>query len=181
MRAVHRTIVATILSALFVVAVAGTALAQQVYPAEPAVSCDTADVTAGSTFTCQASGFKPGSTVSVQATGETTGSGPWTFNTSAQANGDGVVTVTIQVPDDATGPASISFSGVNPSDELRVLSNAVAVNVTQPGAGSGTTTTGGAVAATGSDFTGGIIAVVALIGVGGLLLVVTRRRKHVKA
>ena len=175
MRGTHRIAVMAVISLLATFLLAGTALAQ--YPPSGSLTCDTSTVTPGSTFTCTAQGFAPNSTVSVSATGQSTGAAPWTYNTTVTAVA-GVAEATIQVPDNATGPVSVSFSGRDAQGNPRVVANAAAVTVVQPSAGDDTAAPApGAMPATGGDVTGGIIAVVALLVVGGGLLAVTRRRR----
>lgn len=190
----RRVAIVGVLAILATLVIGGTAFAQSTsYPGDSnPITCSATVVQAGSSFTCSAGGFKPGSSVAVTATGstsDTTGSdaqaaaGTWTYNTTVTADSGGVATATIQVPGDAVGPVSVTFEGINPAGQTRVLS-AVAVATVAPAPG-GTTDDGApadgeGTAATGSDFTTGIVAVVALLVVGGGLLFATRRRHHVE-
>lgn len=187
----RRWTVIALLTLLSTFGLAGSALAQN-YPAGPSpITCSTTTVQAGSSFTCSAGGFQPGSSVAVTATGSTTdttgaqaAAGTWTYNTTVTANSEGVATATIQVPGDAVGPVSVTFEGIDPEGQTRVLS-AVAVVTVAPapsddGGDAGAPDDGEGTAATGGDFTTGIIAVVTLLVVGGGLLFATRRRHHVE-
>lgn len=172
----RRSVLVGALTILATLVLGGTAFAQS-YPAGPSpISCSESVVQAGSSFTCTADGFKAGSSVAVSATGSTASDGTWTYDTTVQADSSGVATATIQVPGDAVGPVSVTFSGIDPNDQTRVLSAvAVATVAAAPADGTGDET-----AATGSDFTTGIIAVVTLLVLGGGLLFATRRRHHVE-
>ena len=195
MQALHR--LAVVLAALLVAtfAMVGTASAQ--YPPEGAIDCSTSTTTAGSSFTCSAGGFKANSEVSVTANGSTTGSdtrstqaaGQWTYETTTTADGDGVATAVIQVPDNATGSTRVTFAGLDPSNGTRVLTNADAVTVTQPGAGEGDPDpapdaedgTDGDLSATGTSATMPLLALAVLVLLGGAgLLAVARRRQRAR-
>jgi LPXTG-motif cell wall-anchored protein len=189
----RRIAIVGVLAILTTFVIGGTALAQTTsYPGDSnPITCSATVVQAGSSFTCSAGGFKPGTSVSVTATGsttDTTGSdaqaaaGTWTYNTTVTADSGGVATATIQVPGDAVGPVSVTFEGIDPANNTRVLSAvAVATVAAAPGDSAGDGAADGeGTAATGGDFTTGIVAVVALLVVGGGLLFATRRRHHVE-
>lgn len=201
----RRVLVVLALALVGALTVPGLASAQ--YAPGGGIECDTSTVLAGEAFRCAADGFRAGSDVSVTASGSTTGAsrtttaaGQWTFETTVRARSGGVATAVIQTPSNATGPASVTFVGVDPGGDTRVLSNATAVTVTQPAAGDGPVAPAPAVPddgaapdgadgaaapdqaadddlpATGTDVARGIVLVVALLLVGGVLVLSVRRR-----
>lgn len=204
MQALHR--LAVVVAALLVAALAMAGPAGAQYPPEGAIDCSTSTTTAGSSFTCAAGGFKASSQVSVTANGSTTGAsaarstsaaGQWTYETTTTADANGVATAVIQVPDNATGSTRVTFAGLDPDNGTRVLTNADAVTVTQPGAGEGEpapapdapgddgTTDGAAdgddLSATGTSATMPLLGLAVLVLLGGVgLLAVTRRRQRAR-
>lgn len=200
MRSAPRIGLVALASLLFSMLLGGVASAQ--YAPGAGIQCNTSVVSAGSSFTCTAPGFKVSSTVTVTATGSTTDSaarsasaaGQWDFQTTVTADSEGVASAVIQVPDNATGPASVTFSGVGADDQPRVLANTAAVTVTQAPAGDDAdpapdaddaaaddAAADDALSSTGGDFTTGIVVVAALLAVGTALVVAARRRSTVDA
>lgn len=146
-------------------------------PGAQAAECAREQVPPGGTQNCRASGFAPGSEVSVEARGNRSGGqAGWVYSTSVTADADGNATVSIPIPEDAEGPAEVTFTGFD--DEGNVVRVASAGFIVNPalarGQGEGRNQAPG-LAASGSDFTTGaaIALVVLLLGAG--MLVKTRR------
>lgn len=210
MHTLHRLALVVVLTSVATLALGGMAVAQYP-PSGGSITCDSSTVLAGEAFTCSASGFKARTSVAVTATGSTTGAsagragsaaGQWTYETTVRADGDGIATAVIQTPDNATGSTTVTFAGIGPNNQARVLSSSSAVTVTQPAAGDGTadpapgpddeapapgdgpadgSADGAAddgLAATGSDVALGLLVVAGLVVAGGALLLVARRRNR---
>lgn len=191
---------------------AGPAAAQELYPLSGAITCNKSVVSPGDSVRCAADGYEAGSTVDVTATGSTTdraGSGTvdraastWEFTTTVVADAAGVATATIQVPSDAVGPVSVSFSGTAPDGTPRTLRSIGAFTVVaNPGSLSGdddpapvgddadgavtgdddTSSSGGGVLSnTGAPLVMGAVAVAVLLAIGTVLVTLGRRRRRVR-
>lgn len=203
MQGLHRLAVVAVVATLAALGAVGPAAAQ--YAPAAAIACDTSTVQPGEAFTCTAGGFRAGSQVVVTATGATTGAtvrssaaaGQWTYETTVTAAGDDARAV-IQAPGNATGPTAVTFTGVAPDGQPRVLSNASAVTVAPSAGGDGVTVpapvppsdgvppAGRAdgvdadLPATGTDVASWLLVVTALLVVGTGLVTTARRRRRAR-
>lgn len=194
----------TILAAFLVALMAVPASAQAPYPLSGALTCDRSVTPPGSTVRCQADGFAAQSAVDVVATGGTAdlagessfAAGTWEFVTTVIADATGVATAFIQVPSDAVGPASVSFTGIAPDSSTRTLRSVGAFTVVAAPAGAGdvdgaagvggdaaggvdTSAGGGVLSNTGAPVLMGSIAAIVLLLGGASLVLVGRRRRQV--
>lgn len=198
-----------VLLALCLMMLAGPALAQDLYPLSGAITCDRSVVSPGASVICAANGFDPDSSVDVDATGATTdragslsgrAASTWSFSTTVTADGSGLATATIQVPSDAVGPVTVSFTGIAPDltpRTLRAIGAFTVVAAPTPSEGddgaapggsdapvdgsTGESAAGGGVlSSTGAPLLLGGAAVLVLLAIGAVLVNVGRRHRRVR-
>ena len=194
-----RRVLVSAVAALVLAVMAVPASAQTgPYPLSGAIQCDRSVTSPGTAVVCTGDGFAPDGRVDVVATGSTVdragtasfAAGTWEYTTTVTADEVGLATATIQVPSDAVGPASVSFTGLAPNGTDRTLRAIGAFTVVAPVAADGlldggvaddggdaAADGGGLLSNTGAPFVLGGIAVAVLFVLGALLLMLGGRRR----